>query len=202
MLGDAAAAAHWRKIALDAAEADGHYNTMCNVIAFSGGPFSVSGDPGEMAAHAAQLRRLSLGHDLLYWRPHADLLAGVADIRSGKETGFAQARLGIEALVERHVFLLGCWATFYARACADFGRLDEVQTLLEIADSRSAAGEVWFAAEQARLRARISAKSGDIAGALQALEAACAVATGQGALAFLPLILDDIAALGRPAPRA
>ena len=90
MLGDTERAGIWRKAALDEADAGGHYQTICHTTAFAGGLLAaLMEDADNLAFHATRLRDLTLQHDLPYWRPHADLLAGVADIRRGMvEKGF------------------------------------------------------------------------------------------------------------------
>ena len=84
VLGNAEQAGSWRKAALDDAEASGHYQTICHTAAFAGGLLAAfMEDADDLAFHATRLRNLTFQHDPPYWRPHADLLGGVAEIRHG-----------------------------------------------------------------------------------------------------------------------
>ena len=109
-----------------------------------------------LAACAAEISEIAMRHELPFWRPHADLLAGLALAMQGdSQAGLSQARRGIDALVEQHAFALSAWLSFYAAACEEAGDLAELRRALSMAQSVVDQGERWFEAELLRLRGRL-----------------------------------------------
>ncbi|HEY2248057.1 MAG TPA: adenylate/guanylate cyclase domain-containing protein [Bradyrhizobium sp.] len=183
VLGDAARAAFWRKVALDDAEASGHYQTICHTIAFAGGLLAAfMEDADNLAFHAARLRDLTLQHDLPYWRPHADLLAGVADIRRGAiEKGFPLAQHGMERMIAERLPSLSAWCVVFAGGCVKAHRPQEGLAALAGIAEEIETGERWTAGEFHRLRGLLRLQSGDSAGGLDDLAEAHRIAVQQGA---------------------
>jgi class 3 adenylate cyclase len=183
LLGHAERAGFWRKAALDDAEASGHYQTICHTTAFAGGLLAAFlEDADDLAFHASRLRNLTLQHDLPYWRPHADLLAGVADIRHGAiEQGFVLAQHGMERMIAERLPSLTAWCVVFAGGCVKAHRPKEgLATLAGIAEEVET-GERWTAGEFHRLRGLMRLQSGDRAGGLEDLVEARRIAVQQGA---------------------
>jgi hypothetical protein len=183
VLGDAERAAVWRKAALDDAEASSHYQTICHTTAFAGGLLAAfMEDADDLAFHASRLRNLTLQHDLPYWRPHADLLAGVADIRRGAiEKGFQLAAHGMEQMIAARLPSLTAWCVVFAGGCVKAHRPQEgLATLAGIAEEVET-GERWTASEFHRLRGLLRLQSGDNSGGLKDLAEAQRIAVQQGA---------------------
>ena len=184
LLGDAERASHWRKSALDDAEASGHYQTMCHTSAFAGGLLAAfMGDADDLAFHALRLRNLTLQHDLPYWRPHADLLAGVADIRRGVvDQGFRLAQHGMERMIAERLPSLTAWCVVFAGGCVKAHRPEEgLATLAGIAEEVET-GERWTAGEFHRLRGLLRLQAGDNANGLDDLAEAQRIAVQQGSM--------------------
>jgi class 3 adenylate cyclase len=182
VLGNAEQAGFWRKAALDDAEASGHYQTICHTAAFAGGLLAAfMEDADDLAFHAARLRNLTLLHDLPYWRPHADLLGGVADIRHGAiEKGFRLAQHGMERMITERLPSLSAWCVVFAGGCVKAHRPAEgLATLADIA-SEVETGERWTAGEFHRLRGLLRLQSGDSADGLEDLAEAQRIAVQQG----------------------
>lgn len=204
LMGEAVRAARWRAAALDAARADGHFQTLCQTIAFGGGLLAeLAGDPDEVAAHAAELRRLTVEHALPFWRGHADLLAGLADIgravRAGGdvEPGFRLARGGLDALLAGRAFLLAAWCVLYAAACAkDGGRHEEGLAVLAAAEPRVRGGERWMAAEFHRIRGLLRLRQGGVPDGLADLAEAASIARAQGSPLFEARATAELARSG------
>jgi class 3 adenylate cyclase len=183
VLGDAERAGFWREAALGDAEASGHYQTICHTAAFAGGLLAAfMEDADDLAFHAARLRDLTLLHDLPYWRPHADLLAGVADIRRGAvEKGFPLAQHGMERMIAERLPSLTAWCVVFAGGCVRAHRPQEgLATLAGIAEEIEI-GERWTAGEFYRLRGLLRLQAGDSAGGLADLAEAQRIAVQQGA---------------------
>jgi class 3 adenylate cyclase/ABC-type cobalamin/Fe3+-siderophores transport system ATPase subunit len=182
MLGDVERAGIWRKAALDEADASGHYQTICHTTAFAGGLLAaLMEDADNLAFHATRLRDLTLQHDLPYWRPHADLLAGVADIRRGMvEKGFRLAQHGMERMIAERLPSLSAWCVVFAGGCVRAHRPEEgLATLASIAEEIET-GERWTAGEFYRLRGLLRLQSGDSTGGLEDLAEAQRIAAQQG----------------------
>jgi len=183
VLGDAERAGFWRKAALDDAEASAHYQTICHTAAFAGGLLAAFlEDADDLAFHALRLRNLTAQHDLPYWRPHADLLGGVADIRRGAvEKGFRLAQQGMERMIAERLPSLTAWCVVFAGGCVKAQRPKEgLATLAGIAEEVET-GERWTAGEFHRLRGLLRVQSGDSAGGLGDLAEARRIAVQQGA---------------------
>jgi hypothetical protein len=183
VLGDAERAGFWREAALEGAEASGHYQTICHTAAFAGGLLAAfMEDADDLAFHAARLRDLTLHHDLPYWRPHADLLGGVADIRHGAiEKGFRQAAHGMERMIAERLPSLTAWCVVFAGGCVKAHRPEEgLATLAGIAKEVET-GERWTAGEFHRLRGLLRLQAGDSEGGLDDLAEARRIAVQQGA---------------------
>ncbi|MBR0794807.1 AAA family ATPase [Bradyrhizobium jicamae] len=182
MLGDTERAGIWRKAALDDANASGHYQTICHATAFAGGLLAaLMEDANDLAFHAARLRDLTLQHDLPYWRPHADLLAGMADIHRGfVEKGFRLAQHGMERMIAERLPSLSAWCVVFAGGCVRAHRPEEgLATLAGIAEEIDT-GERWTAGEFHRLRGLLRLQSGDSPGGLEDLAEAQRIAAQQG----------------------
>lgn len=182
MLGDAERAGIWRKAALAEADASGHYQTICHTTAFAGGLLAaLTEDADNLAFHATRLRDLTLQHDLPYWRPHADLLAGVADIRRGTlEKGFRLAQHGMERMIAERLPSLSAWCVVFAGGCIRARRSQEGLTALAGIAEEIETGERWTAGEFHRLRGLLRLQSGDCTGGLEDLAEAQRIATQQG----------------------
>jgi hypothetical protein len=128
------------------------------------------------------LRNLTLQHDLPYWRPHADLLAGVAEIRRGAiEKGFQLAAHGMEQMIAARLPSLTAWCVVFAGGCVKAHRPQEgLATLAGIAEEVET-GERWTASEFHRLRGLLRLQSGDNSGGLKDLAEAQRIAVQQGA---------------------
>jgi class 3 adenylate cyclase/energy-coupling factor transporter ATP-binding protein EcfA2 len=182
MLGDAERAGIWREAALDEADASGHYQTICHTSAFAGGLLAAfMEDADNLAFHATRLRELTLQHDLPYWRPHADLLAGVADIRRGKvEKGFRLAQHGTERMIAERLPSLSAWCVVFAGGCVKACRPQEGLATLASITEEIETGERWTAGEFHRLRGLLRLQSGDNTGGFEDLAEAQRIATQQG----------------------
>jgi class 3 adenylate cyclase len=199
VIGDAERAGFWRKAALDDAVASGHYQTICHTIAFAGGLLAAfMEDAEDLAFHAGRLRDLTLQHDLPYWRPHADLLAGVADIRRGAvEKGFRLAQHGMEQMIAERLPSLTAWCVVFAGGCVKAHRPQEgLATLAGIADEVET-GERWTAGEFHRLRGLLRLQSGDSAGGLDDLAEAERIAAQQGSILVERRVTADRERLAR-----
>ena len=139
-------------------------------------------DADDLAFHAARLRDLTLQHDLPYWRPHADLLGGVADIRHGAiEKGFRLAAHGMERMIAERLPSLTAWCVVFAGGCVKAHRPEEgLATLAGIAEEVET-GERWTAGEFHRLRGLLRLQAGDSEGGLDDLAEAQRIAVQQGA---------------------
>jgi class 3 adenylate cyclase/tetratricopeptide (TPR) repeat protein len=183
LLGDAERASLWRRTALEDAQASGHFQTLCHTTAFAGGllaAFLENAD--DLAFHASRLRSLTLQHDLPFWRPHADLLAGVAAIRRGAiDKGFRLAQHGIQRLMTAHEPSLTAWCIIFVSGCLKAHRIEEgLANFASIADEVEN-GERWIAAEFHRLRGLLRLHAGDGKGGLGDLTEARRIAAQQGA---------------------
>jgi hypothetical protein len=199
VLGNAERAGFWREAALVDAEASGHYQTICHTAAFAGGLLAAFlEDADDLAFHAARLRDLTLQHDLPYWRPHADLLGGVADIRLGAiDKGFRQAAHGMERMIAERLPSLTAWCVVFAGGCVKAHRPEEgLATLAGIADEVET-GERWTAGEYYRLRGLLRLQSGDSEGGLDDLAEAQRIAVQQGSALIERRASADLERLAR-----
>jgi predicted ATPase len=186
LLGDAERASLWRNTALEDARASGHFQTLCHTTAFAGGLLAAfNEDTDELALHASRLRSLTLQHDLPYWRPHADLLAGVAAIHRGAiDKGFRQAQHGIQRLMTAHEPSLTAWCVVFVGGCLKAHRIEEGLANFAAIASEVEHGERWIAAEFHRLRGLLRLQAGDGQGGLDDLAEARRIATQQGSVLF------------------
>ena len=199
VLGDAERAGIWREAALGDAEASGHYQTICHTAAFAGGLLAAfMEDADDLAFHAARLRDLTLQHDLPYWRPHADLLGGVADIRHGAiEKGFRLAAHGMQRMIAERLPSLTAWCVVFAGGCVKAHRPEEgLATLAGIAEEVET-GERWTAGEYYRLRGLLRLQSGDSEGGLDDLGEAQRIAVQQGSQLVERRATADLARLAQ-----
>ena len=184
LLGDAEFGPVWRKIALEDAQAGGHFQTLCLTTAFAGGLLAAfTGDIDDLAFHASRLRSLTLQHDLPFWRPHADLLAGVAAIHRGAiDKGFRQAQSGIQRLMTAHEPSLTAWCVVFVGGCLKAHRIEEGLANFAAIAAEVESGERWIAAEFHRLRGLLRLHAGDGQGGLSDLTEARRIATQQGSI--------------------
>ncbi len=184
LLGSPERAAHWRKTALEDAQASGHFQTLCHTTAFAGGLLAAfTEDIDDLAFHASRLRSLTLQHDLPFWRPHADLLAGVAAIHRGAiDKGFRLARQGIERLMTAHEPSLTAWCIVFVGGCLKAHRIEEGLANFASIAAEVENGERWIAAEFHRLRGLLRLQIGDGKGGLDDLAEARRIATRQGSI--------------------
>ncbi len=171
LLGDGESAALWRKIALEDAQAGGHFQTLCHTTAFAGGLLAAfTEDIDDLAFHASRLRSLTLQHDLPFWRPHADLLAGVAAIHRGAiDKGFRLAQHGIRRLMTAHEPSLTAWCVVFVGGCLKAHRIEEGLANFGSIAAEVENGERWIAAEFHRLRGLLRLQIGDGQGGLSDL---------------------------------
>ena len=183
LIGDSNRAAVWRQAALEEAQASGHFQTLCHTTAFAGGLLAaLVEDADDLALHASRLRSLTLQHDLPFYRPHADLLAGVADIRRGDvDKGFRLAKHGIERLMAARMPSLTAWCIVFAGGCLKARRIEEGLANLASVAGEVETGERWIAAEFHRLRGLLRLGAGDAEAGLADLAAAQRIAAEQGA---------------------
>jgi adenylate cyclase len=201
LMGDRQAAAEWRRAMFELGARKSHVPSLCQILAFGGCWLAaLGGDWDDLALHAAELRRLTTRHEIVIWRPHADLLCGLAELRHGApEAGFALARQGFDGLLQARSYLMTTWCLLYADACEQHGRVDELAEALAITEPRIRRGERWLEAEFLRLRARLGIVRGDSADAVAAdFEAAVAVARRQGARFLEMRAAADQARSARP----
>jgi hypothetical protein len=180
--------------AMEAARQTGHFNTMCQTLAAAGGFCSaLVRDAGSLALYAFELAELAERHDLPFWRPHANLLEGLATAMRGESgPGLGLACQGIDALVAQKAFALSAWVLFYAAACEDAGDTAELGRALAIAQSVIGSGERWFEAEFFRLRGRLQIASGDARQACEDFSKALEIARTQGAGLFEQRAASDL----------
>lgn len=180
--------------AMDAARRTGHFNTQCQTLAAAGGfCAALMRDAAPLAACAAELSEIATRHDLPFWRPHADLLSGLALAMQGdSRDGLAQARRGVDALVEQRAFALSAWLSFYAAACEEAGDVAELRRALSMAQTVVDQGERWFEAELLRLRGRLLRAVGNQGAAQDEFAQALQVARAQQAGLFEARIESDI----------
>ena len=184
LLGDSERASHWRRTALADAQASGHFQTLCHTTAFAGGLLAAfTEDADDLAFHASRLRSLTLQHDLPFWRPHADLLAGVAAIHRGAiDKGFRLAQHGIQRLITAHEPSLTAWCVIFVGGCLKAHRIEEGLANFASIAAEVENGERWIAAEFHRLRGLLRLHAGDAQGGLGDLAEARRIATRQGAM--------------------
>ena len=182
LLGDPERASLWRKTALEDAQASGHFQTLCHTTAFAGGLLAAfNEDTDDLALHASRLRSLTLQHDLPFWRPHADLLAGVAAINRGAiDKGFRLALHGIQRLMTAHEPSLTAWCIVFVGGCLKAHRIEEGLANFAAIAAEVENGERWIAAEFHRLRGLLRLHAGDGQGGLSDLTEARRIATQQG----------------------
>ena len=202
LFGNFAAAEHWRTRAMAAAREQGEMHQVCFAVAFVGCLLAaVRNADDELARYATELLGLSRSADLPYWRGHGELFCGLAMIRQGREEeGFTQARDGVTKLVASRAYV-NAWFILYAEACEHAGRLSEAAKVLDHAKSSVERGELWFASEYHRLRARLTLASGDRARAAEEFETALEIATAQGATLFADRARRGLEEAMRPAWR-
>ncbi|HEX3523202.1 MAG TPA: adenylate/guanylate cyclase domain-containing protein [Stellaceae bacterium] len=148
----------WRRAMFAHAEERHHVPSLCPILAFGGCWLAVlAGNADELTFYASELRKLTTRHDLDLWRPHADLMSGLADIFRGEVVpGHILARRGVDALIAGNAYLLTTWLMPYAEACERNGWVDEALEILAVVEVRIRSGERWLAAEFHRLRARLN----------------------------------------------
>jgi hypothetical protein len=186
LLGDGESAALWRKIALEDAQAGGHFQTLCHTTAFAGGLLAAfTEDIDDLAFHASRLRSLTLQHDLPFWRPHADLLAGVAAIHRGAiDKGFRLAQHGIQRLMTAREPSLTAWCVVFVGGCLKAHRIAEGLANFASIEAEVEKGERWIAAEFHRLRGLLRLQIGDGQRGLGDLAEARRIAAQQGSILF------------------
>jgi hypothetical protein len=155
---------------------------LCHATAFAGGLLAAfTEDIDDLAFHASRLRSLTLQHDLPFWRPHADLLAGVAAIHRGAiDKGFRQAQHGIQRLMTAHEPSLTAWCVVFVGGCLKAHRIEEGLANFAAIAAEVEHGERWIAAEFHRLRGLLRLHAGDGQGGLDDLAEARRIATQQG----------------------
>ncbi len=180
--------------AISAARSGGHFSTMCQTIAAAGGFCAVlQGDAEALDRYATELAEIAQRWDLLFWRPHADLFAGLAAVMQGDTaSGLARARQGIEGLIAGRAFVLSAWVMFYATACEEAGESAEARRALAVAQPVIEAGERWFEAEFLRVRGRLHLSDGADDKARADFNEAIRVARAQGATLFETRALADL----------
>jgi class 3 adenylate cyclase/tetratricopeptide (TPR) repeat protein len=187
----------WSRRALETAHAGSGSHTTCGATMFCGCLLpSLRGQDDVVARHAAELKALVVRHDLPYWRGHADLFAGLVSIRRGQtDEGFVEAKRGIKGLIAENAFLNGLFI-LYAEACEQAGRITEAMEMLDHAVPAMENGELWFAAEYRRIRARLLlARDRNADEGRKGLEIALRIAETQGAQLFAERIRRDLATL-------
>jgi class 3 adenylate cyclase len=182
LIGDVERAAACRQAALEAAQESGHFQTLCHTITFAGGLLAaLIEDTDELAFHASRLRSLTLQHDLPFWRPHADLLAGLAEIRRGAiDKGFRLAQHGIERLMASHLPSLTAWCIVFGGGCLKAHRIEEGLANFATIAKEVETGERWLAAEFHRVRGLLRLQAGDDQAGLTDLAEAQRIAVQQG----------------------
>jgi class 3 adenylate cyclase/tetratricopeptide (TPR) repeat protein len=186
LIGDVERAVACRQAALEAAQECGHFQTLCHTIAFAGGLLAaLIEDTDELAFHASRLRSLTLQHDLPFWRPHADLLAGLAEIRRGAiDKGFRLAQHGIERLMASQLPSLTTWCIVFGGGCLKAHRIEEGLANFATIAKEVETGERWLAAEFHRLRGLLRLQAGDDQAGLADLAEAQRIAVQQGSTLF------------------
>jgi hypothetical protein len=194
LLGDPERASLWRKTALDHAQASGHFQTLCHTTAFAGGLLAAfTEDTDELALHASRLRSLTLQHDLPFWRPHADLLAGVAAIHRGAiDKGFRLAQHGIQRLMTAHEPSLTAWCVVFVGGCLKAHRIEEGLANFASIAAEVEKGERWIAAEFHRLRGLLRLQIGEGQGGLADLAEARRIAVEQGSILLISRADSDL----------
>ena len=174
----------WRKALFAHATERNHVASLCPTLTFGGCWISATTRQfEEFVPYAGELQRLVKRHDLTPWRPHADLMSGLAEIyRGSNAAGFILARQGMDALIAMNAYALSSWIVLYADACDVHGKIEEAAALLPVAQVRIENGERWVAAEIHRLRAKLAmARGGRPASVVADLEEAVAISAQQGA---------------------
>jgi class 3 adenylate cyclase len=148
-------------------------------------PAALSDNYAALDSRSAELSQVVELHDLQTWRGHAALFAGLSLIAQGQsEQGFAQARHGIDQLLE-HRSYSNIWFILYAQACQRAGRVQEGLDSLALAAGPISTGLRWLEAEYLRLRGLLGHASGvALPQVISDLKAAQALAQSQGAVLF------------------
>jgi hypothetical protein len=120
---------------------------------------------------------------LPFWRPHADLLAGVAAINRGAiDKGFRLARHGIQRLMTAREPSLTAWCVVFVGGCLKAHRIEEGLANFAAIAAEVENGERWIAAEFHRLRGLLRLQTGDGQGGLADLAEARTIAARQGSI--------------------
>ena len=160
-------------------------------------PAALSDNYSALASRSAELSQVVSQHDLQTWKGHAALFAGLSLIAQGQsEQGFAQARLGIDQLLE-HRSYSNIWFILYAQACQRAGRVQEGLESLALAAPPIDTGLCWLEAEYLRLRGLLGHARGDaLPSVISDIKAAHALAQRQGALLFVRRAQEALQSLG------
>jgi class 3 adenylate cyclase/tetratricopeptide (TPR) repeat protein len=200
ILGQAAHAERWRAKCIELARALGESHVLSHTLVFAGCVVPLlERRMEEIALNVAELNRLVTVHDLVFWRGHADLFAGIVLAWQGQtEEGIVQARRGIDRLIEVKAYS-NVWYIFFAELCEQAGHHADGAAVLAMAAPALAEGDAWLAAEFYRVRGRLMLALGeDVQAARRDLETAVATARKQSAVLFEARALAALHAISRP----
>ncbi|MGA2551899.1 MAG: hypothetical protein ABSF50_17260, partial [Burkholderiaceae bacterium] len=143
----------WQARAIESAREANDIHTLCSALVFGGCFVSALSENREnLVAYSDELRRLTVTHDVPYWRGHADLFFGLSLISQGREEeGFAHARRGVYGLRASNAYS-NIWYVLYALACQSHQRHEEGLEVLAWARQGLDVGVCWLAAEYHRAR--------------------------------------------------
>ena len=187
IFGNTEKAQYWGQKTLLDARSKGSAHTLSQALIFGHCfPAALSDSYTDLANRSAELTQVVTQHDLKTWKGHAALFAGLALIAQGhSEQGFAQARQGIDQLLE-HRSYSNIWYILYAQACQRAGHIQEGLESLALAAPLIDTGLRWLEAEYLRLRGLLGHARGDALPAVVSdLKAAHALAQSQGAVLFV-----------------
>ena len=203
-LGQTEAAAALATSAVECALRGGHVGTSLPVLFLAAMERLIAADAGGVAELAARLDHMAARHEAIYWRAHAELLAGWAAAREGQiEMGLSRMRRG---RLERERMQGHSWAPQYlAREAELLGtegrfeealqRLGEAEAMIEATDQRISETDVW------RQRARIMLLRGDSRGDIEGLlQRALAIARGRDQVLAATQVEADLRAAGFVVP--
>ncbi len=149
-------ARHWGDRVIDAARKSKRAHDIAHVLAFAGclHPMLI-GDFDRAGLHGQELIDVCKNNGISYWLGHGHLFKGLCMIQSGKTgSGFVEADKGMDLLISANAFS-NCWHILYAGACIEHGRIERAHELIGIAERSINQGDVRFAAEFHRIRARL-----------------------------------------------
>ncbi|MDD9910030.1 MAG: AAA family ATPase [Ahrensia sp.] len=187
----------WRASAIEAARASKRAHDIGHVLAYAGCLHALLlGQHEEFARYAVELKEQTVASKLPFWEGHGDLFAGLLNVQKGRpDEGFEQARLGVKKLREVNAFS-NCWYIWLADACVDHGHLEEAASLLTYARPSLELGDMRFAPEFRRVRAKLARKRGMPDDRVaRALNEAMEIARSRGLAIFEPRIQADLDAL-------